>query len=105
MYVWVDRCIFTGMATAIDTLCSQAHGAKQYRVVGATFARGTLVTAFTTFPVVGTLWYYMQDILVVVGELCRQAPINQGSEKQSEAEFKIKYHGRIRFDGTDRTRK
>lgn len=56
------------MATAIDTLCSQAYGAKQYGAVGTTFARGTVLTAVTTFPIVGTLWFYMQDVLVAMGE-------------------------------------
>lgn len=61
------RCIFYGMGTGIDTLCAQAFGAGNNRLVGVIFARGTLLTAFTFIPV-ALLWYNMEYALLAMGE-------------------------------------
>lgn len=58
------------MGSGIDVLCTQAFGAKEYRLVGVVFARGTLLTTFLFVPV-AILWYYMEGVLLFVGELGR----------------------------------
>lgn len=61
------RCVFAGLATGIDTLCSQASGAGQKRMMGVAFARGTLITILVAIPI-AVLWYHLQDVLQAVGE-------------------------------------
>ena len=56
------------MATGIDTLASQAFGAKNSRLVGVVFARGTLLTALIFFVPVTILWYYMGTVVLMLGE-------------------------------------
>lgn len=60
------RCILYGMGSGIDVLCTQAFGAEKLRMVGVTFARGTLITAFV-FPLVAFLWYDVERILLYFG--------------------------------------
>lgn len=60
-------CIFYGMGSGIDVLCTQAFGAKEPRLIGATLARGTLLTAALFVPV-AFLWYDMERVLLSVGE-------------------------------------
>lgn len=55
------------MGTGIELLCAQAFGAKNNRLVGLAFARGTLLTTFAFIPV-GFLWFYMESVLLAVGE-------------------------------------
>ncbi|CAM9770731.1 unnamed protein product [Pylaiella littoralis] len=60
-------CIYYGMGTGIELLCAQAFGAKNNRLVGLAFARGTLLTTFAFIPV-GFLWFYMESVLLAVGQ-------------------------------------
>lgn len=55
------------MATGIDTLCAQAFGAGNNRLVGVAFVRGTFLTAFTFLPV-ALLWYNMEHALLAMGK-------------------------------------
>lgn len=55
------------MGSGIDVLCNQAFGAGNLRLVGVTFARGTLLTAFLFVPV-AFLWYDMERVLLSIGE-------------------------------------
>ncbi|CAM9739756.1 unnamed protein product [Ascophyllum nodosum] len=56
------------MATGIDTLASQAFGAKNNRLVGVVFVRGTLLTALIFFVPVTILWYYMGTVVLMLGQ-------------------------------------
>ncbi|CAM9113335.1 unnamed protein product [Ectocarpus sp. 12 AP-2014] len=60
-------CIYYGMGTGIELLCAQAFGAKNNRLVGVAFARGTLLTAFLFIPV-AFLWFYMENIMLAFGQ-------------------------------------
>ncbi|KAJ0400367.1 hypothetical protein P43SY_000307 [Pythium insidiosum] len=46
-----------GLATALDTLCSQAHGAGRPRQMGISFQTGVLVLAVAFVPVALANWY------------------------------------------------
>ncbi|CAM9377744.1 unnamed protein product [Ectocarpus fasciculatus] len=67
-------CIYYGMGTGIELLCAQAFGAKNNRLVGVAFARGTLLTAFLFIPV-AFLWYHMEDILLAFGQQANVAHV------------------------------
>ncbi|KAK3152771.1 hypothetical protein QOZ80_2BG0163330 [Eleusine coracana subsp. coracana] len=57
------------MASALDTLCGQAYGAGQHRLVGVYKQRGMLVFSLVSIPV-SVIWAYSGKILV----LLRQDP-------------------------------
>lgn len=67
------------MGTGIDTLCAQAFGAGNNRLVGVIFARGTLLTAFTFIPV-AFLWYNMEYALLTLGKRERERERESGKE-------------------------
>ncbi|CAM9871755.1 unnamed protein product [Scytosiphon promiscuus] len=67
-------CVYYGMGTGIEVLCSQAFGAEQYRLVGVTFARGTLLTALAFIPV-AILWFEMESILLAIGQQANVAHV------------------------------
>lgn len=54
--------LFMGMATAIDTLCSQAYGAKQYKLVGLYFQRNVALSVVLFVPLM-IVWINMDKIL------------------------------------------
>eukprot|EP00903_Cladosiphon_okamuranus_P005780 g5728.t1 len=60
-------CIFYGMGSGIDVLCTQAFGAKNQRLVGVTFVRGTFLTSFLFVPI-AFLWYNMERVLLSIGQ-------------------------------------
>ena len=53
-----------GLSTALETLCSQAFGAKQYRKSGLYFQRSLLIHALTCFPLVA-LWINSETLLLL----------------------------------------
>ncbi len=62
-----------GMSTALDTLCSQAFGAGQFKLVGRQCQRGMVIVTLSFLPVI-YLWLNTDAILIWVGlpeETCR----------------------------------
>nr|QBM79445.1 MATE15 [Rehmannia glutinosa] len=56
-----------GMSSALETLCGQAYGAKQYQRVG-TFAYGAILCLFLVCIPVSLLWIYTEKILIFMGQ-------------------------------------
>ncbi|OWY98049.1 Multidrug/Oligosaccharidyl-lipid/Polysaccharide (MOP) Flippase transporter [Phytophthora megakarya] len=56
-----------GLASALDTLCSQAYGAKRYDKIGVYFQTGCLVLS-ANLILVGTATWYAEDILKWLGQ-------------------------------------
>ena len=54
-----------GLSTALETLCSQAYGAKQYRRSGLYFQRGLLIHALLCFPL-AALWLNSETGLLLL---------------------------------------
>nr|GMD45941.1 protein DETOXIFICATION 16-like [Ipomoea batatas] len=61
--------LMRGFAGALDTLCGQSYGAKQYRMLGIFTERAMLVMLLVCIPVAG-VWAYTDRIL----RLCGQDP-------------------------------
>ncbi|WOK93374.1 protein DETOXIFICATION 16 [Canna indica] len=58
-----------GMSTALDTLCGQAFGAKEYYMLGIHMQRAMIVLTLASIPI-AVIWYYTGPIL----KLCGQDP-------------------------------
>ncbi|URD82247.1 MATE efflux family protein [Musa troglodytarum] len=58
-----------GMSTALDTMCGQAFGAKQYHMLGIHMQRAMLALTLVSLPV-AVIWSYTGSIL----KLCGQDP-------------------------------
>ncbi|XP_019161860.1 PREDICTED: protein DETOXIFICATION 16-like [Ipomoea nil] len=56
-----------GLAGALDTLCGQSYGAKQYQMLGIFMQRGMLVMLLVCIPVAG-VWAYTDRILSLCGQ-------------------------------------
>ncbi|KAI9120195.1 hypothetical protein K1719_008843 [Acacia pycnantha] len=56
-----------GMASALETLCGQAYGAKQYKKFGVQFQTGTFCVIVCCVPFC-VLWLYLGRLLVLVGQ-------------------------------------
>ena len=54
----------TGLASALETLCSQAFGAKNYTLVGVVLQRGVWILGISCVPV-WALWINTELILLV----------------------------------------
>lgn len=59
--------LLAGLASALETLCGQAYGAKQYHLLGIYLQRATFILLVAAVPV-GIMWLNMGRILVAVGE-------------------------------------
>eukprot|EP01102_Stenamoeba_stenopodia_P009598 TRINITY_DN2844_c0_g1_i1.p1 TRINITY_DN2844_c0_g1~~TRINITY_DN2844_c0_g1_i1.p1 ORF type:complete len:568 (-),score=85.22 TRINITY_DN2844_c0_g1_i1:13-1716(-) len=57
--------VISGMLSAVDTLCSQAYGAKNYKKVGFVVQRGILIYTVACIPV-GILWFFSDRIFALV---------------------------------------
>ncbi|KAF8661726.1 hypothetical protein HU200_056677 [Digitaria exilis] len=64
--------IITGMATALDTLCGQAFGARQYSLLGVYKQRAMAVLGLTCVPI-AFAWAHASRILVLLGQDARIA--------------------------------
>ncbi|KAF2600239.1 hypothetical protein F2Q68_00008279 [Brassica cretica] len=53
---------FSGLTMGVESICSQAFGAKRYNLVMATIKRGTALLLFTSLPVV-LLWINIDKVL------------------------------------------
>lgn len=56
-----------GMGTALDTLCGQAYGAKQYHILGIQMQRAMFVLLLASVPL-AFIWANTSQILIAVGQ-------------------------------------
>ncbi|XP_057446950.1 protein DETOXIFICATION 16-like [Lotus japonicus] len=59
--------LLTGMASALDTLCGQSYGAKQYQNLGIYMQRAMVVLTVVSIPV-AVIWANTRFILVFLGQ-------------------------------------
>ena len=52
-----------GLGTALETFCSQAYGAKNFRLVGIVLQRGIIIFCLSLFPVFA-LWINIENVLI-----------------------------------------
>eukprot|EP01135_Chromosphaera_perkinsii_P005260 Nk52_evm10s328 gene=Nk52_evmTU10s328 len=56
-----------GLATAMDTLCSQAYGANNKKMLGVILQRGILILGLISIPIFG-IWLMSEEILLATGQ-------------------------------------
>ncbi|CAL0320778.1 unnamed protein product [Lupinus luteus] len=69
--------ILLGMGSALETLCGQAYGAGQYRMLGIHTQRAMLVLLGSSIPL-SLIWFYSSNLLILMGqdhEIAAQAGI------------------------------
>ncbi|KAJ3686034.1 hypothetical protein LUZ61_015198 [Rhynchospora tenuis] len=59
--------LLMGSASAMDTLCGQAYGAKQHYLLGIYKQRAMLILTLLSIPL-ATIWFYTNDILLLFGQ-------------------------------------
>ncbi|CAK8534220.1 unnamed protein product [Lathyrus sativus] len=59
--------VMTGMASALDTLCGQSYGAKQYRLLGIHMQRAILILMTASIPI-SFIWINTKSILIFLGQ-------------------------------------
>ncbi|XP_078176663.1 protein DETOXIFICATION 16-like isoform X2 [Carex rostrata] len=59
--------LMMGSATAMDTLCGQAYGAKEYALLGIYKQRAMLILTLLGIPL-ATIWFYTNEILLLCGQ-------------------------------------
>lgn len=59
--------LLLGMSSALDTLCGQAYGAKQYYMLGIQMQRAMLVLMLVSIPL-AVVWAYTGQILMLCGQ-------------------------------------
>uniref|UniRef100_A0ACD5ZSF9 Uncharacterized protein n=1 Tax=Avena sativa TaxID=4498 RepID=A0ACD5ZSF9_AVESA len=59
--------LLLGMASALDTLCGQAFGARQYHLLGIYKQRAMLILTLISVPL-AVLWFYAGSILLLLGQ-------------------------------------
>ncbi|CAN8302210.1 unnamed protein product [Cochlearia groenlandica] len=57
--------LFSGLTMGVESICSQAFGAKHYNLVHVTIRRGIVLLLFTSLPV-SFLWINIEKILVML---------------------------------------
>ncbi|KAI4334707.1 hypothetical protein L6164_013421 [Bauhinia variegata] len=57
--------VLVGVSSALDTLCDQSFGAKQYHMLGIHMQRGMLVSLIATIPA-AIIWMNLRPILVAL---------------------------------------
>lgn len=55
------------MGSALETLCGQAYGAKQYHMLGVHTQRAMLTLPALSIPL-ALIWYYTSTILIALGQ-------------------------------------
>ncbi|KAF5791444.1 putative multi antimicrobial extrusion protein [Helianthus annuus] len=56
-----------GLASALETLCGQAYGARQYHRLGA-YTYGAMISlVLVCFPI-SILWFYVDKLLILIGQ-------------------------------------
>ncbi|KAE9607491.1 hypothetical protein Lal_00026616 [Lupinus albus] len=56
-----------GMASALDTLCGQSYGAKQYSILGIHMQKAMLVLMIVSIPI-SIIWANTKSILIALGQ-------------------------------------
>ncbi|PQM34306.1 protein DETOXIFICATION 16 isoform X1 [Prunus yedoensis var. nudiflora] len=59
--------VLLGMGSALETLCGQAYGAKQYNMLGVHMQRAMLTLLAVSFPL-ALIWFYTSTILMALGQ-------------------------------------
>ncbi|CAN6445885.1 unnamed protein product [Victoria cruziana] len=59
--------VVLGLATALDTLCGQAYGAKHYHMLGVYMQRSVFILSIVSIPL-AFLWAYTEKILLAFGQ-------------------------------------
>mmetsp|Transcript_19228 Transcript_19228/g.35257 ORF Transcript_19228/g.35257 Transcript_19228/m.35257 type:complete len:455 (-) Transcript_19228:2927-4291(-) len=54
-----------GLAGGLDTLCSQANGSRDYKMVGTWFQRGVFVMSMFMIPI-SIAWLYTKEVLIAI---------------------------------------
>lgn len=55
------------MGSALETLCGQSYGAKQYKMLGIYTQRAILILLAVSIPL-SILWYYTGELLILCGQ-------------------------------------
>ncbi|KAM1960352.1 hypothetical protein EV1_020374 [Malus domestica] len=59
--------LFTGVASALETLCGQAYGAEQYQKLGLETYTAIFSLNLVCLPL-SLIWIYMEEILIFTGQ-------------------------------------
>ncbi|BBG94509.1 MATE efflux family protein [Prunus dulcis] len=59
--------VLLGMGSALETLCGQAYGAKQYNMLGVHMQRAMLTLLVVSIPL-ALIWFYTSTILMALGQ-------------------------------------
>ncbi|XP_044426469.1 protein DETOXIFICATION 16 isoform X2 [Triticum aestivum] len=59
--------LLLGMASALDTLCGQAYGARQYHLLGVYKQRAMVILTLVSIPL-AVVWFYTGEILLLFGQ-------------------------------------
>ncbi|CAK8534214.1 unnamed protein product [Lathyrus sativus] len=59
--------LLVGMASALDTLCGQSYGAKQYHMLGVHMQRAMLILMIVAIPL-AVIWANTKSILILLGQ-------------------------------------
>jgi MATE family multidrug resistance protein len=62
---WFSFTIPIGLIFALDTLVSQAFGAKNWRLIGSSFQTSLLIVTLSTIPVM-VFWWFTEPLLVLL---------------------------------------
>ncbi|XP_068338704.1 protein DETOXIFICATION 16-like [Pyrus communis] len=57
--------VLLGMGSALETLCGQAYGAKQYRMLGVHMQKAMLILLAVSIPL-SLVWFYTSNILMAL---------------------------------------
>ncbi|KAI6651532.1 hypothetical protein LOD99_5140 [Oopsacas minuta] len=57
--------IVVGLSSGMDTLCSQAYGGKNYRIVGVYFQRASILCLLVCFPI-WAMWLNTESLLILL---------------------------------------
>ncbi|KAK1363630.1 Protein DETOXIFICATION [Heracleum sosnowskyi] len=59
--------LMVGMSGALETLCGQAYGAKQYHMIG-TYTYAAIISLFLVCIPISILWCFTEKFLTVIGQ-------------------------------------
>lgn len=63
----MDGWMQVGLASALETLCGQAYGAKQYHLLGIYMQRAIIILVTASMPIC-LIWLNMERILLAMGQ-------------------------------------
>ncbi|KAD0410223.1 hypothetical protein E3N88_44308 [Mikania micrantha] len=59
--------VLLGMGSALETLCGQAYGAKQYHMLGIQMQRAMITLTAVSIPL-AIIWFYTTTIFIILGQ-------------------------------------